>query len=109
VVGNVRLTFAQIVRTWRDLGLVHGDIKPDNIMVKLPELEQSSWQYVKDVCGSILDGVVVCLADVEGAVALPEPHSRRDDSEDQPQSPALSGVYGRARCVTTPVCCCPVG
>jgi hypothetical protein len=87
---------AQIVRTWRDLGLVHGDIKPHNVMIKLPKLSHTYWLHVKDVCGSMLDGVMVFLADVEGAAVLPQQRCGRGRSAGT--LPALSGVHERVLC-----------
>jgi hypothetical protein len=62
-------------------------------MIKLPKLARTSWRYVKDVCGAMLDGVVVSLADVEGAAVLPQQRGSRMGSA---TSAALSGVPVRA-------------
>jgi hypothetical protein len=57
----------QILDAWRRVGLIHGDIKPENIVVQLPP-PQSRWTRPSGVYYRQLK---VFLIDVEGMVHLP--------------------------------------
>jgi hypothetical protein len=61
----------QILRAWRRAGLIHGDIKPQNIVVQLPHGDFSD-----SVSSAVyFRGIKVFLIDVEGIVRLPGPRT----------------------------------
>jgi hypothetical protein len=55
----------QILLAWRSVGLIHGDIKPQNIVVYVPPWKTTTPHTL------YYRGVVVYLIDVEGIVHLP--------------------------------------
>jgi alpha-D-ribose 1-methylphosphonate 5-triphosphate synthase subunit PhnH len=63
-------SLAQILRAWRGSGLIHGDIKPQNIVVQLPHDCSESVS-----CAVYYRGIKVFLIDGEGIVHLPRPRT----------------------------------